>query len=497
MSKKYCVFFIVITFICVNLYSKGIGGYFQIQWGVEDKGYLEFWKPWYNYQFRFWSDPVINTNVYGQFSANSFESFYLDRACIRYSPKNFELLGLVKEERHSLESHLLHLVDQDVASDYYRSLGLRMNMFYPKLWLSVLTTGTSELNLQEWYGKYFSYTNDTKFFRTKINVFKTQDLLLSFGTSCLQKNLCMERYLYGNIFDKKFDIYNNVVSLDTHFSFFTKDLYIETARSRLEIDDTELQGSAVACEIRNFILGPVSIASKIYSIDKNFRCLLSNRYGERAYEIGKKGWQNEIAFFIPEKLINLLFRVNIYDDYLMKTENDTELRNFVKHIYYSQPKRCVNSQTEIYTELSNGIKLRSIFDIFSKQEQEVTSSFMAELGWETTNIFPKLQIRIKDIGKDVTVNYGEKIITAVETKLNLTDRLQFYIRSLNTYGTKLAKNWYENFVQIRYYIGWDIDFYLEYGFGWDTGNLTYSWVVDEPDRKQPQVVKLYIRANLW
>ncbi|MCS7227596.1 MAG: hypothetical protein NZ839_01375, partial [Endomicrobia bacterium] len=120
-----------------------------------------------------------------------------------------------------------------------------------------------------------------------------------------------------------------------------------------------------------------------------------------------------------------------------------------------------------------------------------------ELGWETRVFYPKLQIRIKDIGKDITTNYGEKIITAFETKLNITDRLQFYIRNLNTYGTKLAKNWYESFIQLRYYIGWDIDFYLEYGNGWDTGNLTYSWVVDNPARTQPQVVKLYVRANLW
>lgn len=308
----------------------------------------------------------------------------------------------------------------------------------------------------------------------------------------------MERFKdsTGSLFDKRFDVYNDVISLDTHFNFYMKDLYVETAQSNLEVEGGDkLEGTAFACEIRNLILGPVTIASKVYNIDKNFRSLLSHRYGERAYEIGRRGWQNEVAFLVPGKLINILLRYNIYDNYLMKTENNTELRNFVKHIYYSQPKRCNNLQTEVYTELINGIKLRSVYDVFS--DDEITSSFMLELGWETIKMFPKLQIRFKDIGKDVTTNYGEKIITAFETKLNITDRLQFYIRNLNTYGTKLAKNWYENFIQLRYYIGWDIDFYLEYGNGWDTGNLTYSWVVDEPNRKQPQVIKLYVRANLW
>ncbi|MCS7227698.1 MAG: hypothetical protein NZ839_01885 [Endomicrobia bacterium] len=492
----YCI--VTMFLVYEILHTKGVGGYFQIQWGVEDKGYPEFWKPWYNYQFKFWADPFTKTNVYTQLSADSFSKFYLDRAFLRYAPKNFEFLGLIKEERHSLESQLLRVVDQDVASDYYNSKGFRVNVFYPNLQAVLLTSGYRNELLQEWYGKYFKWDNNTRFSRVKVNLLKTDEIRFSIGSSILQRYVNMERFkdVSGNFLDKQFNIRNDVVTFDAHVNFYTKDLYIETAQSSLNNDSHDrLNGSAFACELRNLIVGPINLASKVYNIDKNFRSLLSGRYGERAYEVGKQGWSNEITFFVPQKLINITFKLDVYDSYLWKIEDDIDIRNFAKQFYYIKPKRVVNVQNEIYTELTNGIKLRSVYDILN--EKEIFSSYMLELGWETKVLYPKLQLRIKDIGKDITTNYGEKIITALETKLNITDRLQFYIRSLNTYGTKLAKSWYENFIQLRYYIGWDIDFYLEYGNGWDTGNLTYSWVVDYPARTQPQVIKLYIRANLW
>ena len=502
--KKFLITILCIYFLYETVFCIGVSGYGEAEYEVYNynKDTFVLSEPRYNYQFKLWGNPARNTDFYSQLGFRPKE-FFVERTWIKYWGGIYEILGLINEERHGIESQVLQIIGPYAAAGElnYRlnNSAVKFSLWYPqrnsRIFFTSIITQTPKTSLLEWYGNYFVSTLQNCIFRLKSVLVNKEDISLSLGINYFDYLLASEKYnKYDNnfIYQTTNKINNKVSSIDMCLNIFNRQIYLESAFS-----ETDTVGAlAYGVELRNFNIGNFWFVSKLYNIDKDFKSYLSYMYGKNPYYIGRKGFYQEINYLLPKKLLNFSIKFDYYDTYLIKTEPDLEIREFYKPIFSDIPKKVFSYQTEVYTELVNNLKPKIVFDSLYLLDTEY-NSLMIELSYETKDVANRLQLRKKDIAKDVTENYGEKDIIAVDSRINITKNLQFYVRHLTVSASKLNKVWYESFLQLRYFIGWDINLYLEYGSGWDTGNMSYSRIVDDPFRKQPQVVKLFFMVNLW
>ena len=504
MKKLVFIVFFTILFYQFLL-GIGVGGYGETGYRFYNEDTLTLSYPWYYYQFKLWGNPAKNTDFYSQLGLKPNE-FSVERTWIKYWGGIYEILGLIKEERHSVESQVLQIVNPYAASGELNNFAVKFSFWYPKevskIYFNSIITQIPKSSLLEWYGSYFVSDIQNYIFKLKTILINKDDVYLTLGTSYFEYLLNSEKYSrkyspqgeqIGYNYQMTNTVKNKISSIDLSLNLFNKQIFSEIAFSNTS---PSIDGTAYGVELRNVNIGNLWLVSKFYNIDKNFRSYLSYMYGKNPYNVGKQGFYQEINYLLPKKMLNFLVKFDYYDTYLIKTEPNLDIREFYNPIFSETPKKVFSYQTEVYTELINNLKPKIVFDSLHSAAEEY-NSLMLELGYETKDVANRIQLRKKDIGKDITQNYGEKDIIAVDSKINITKNLQFYVRHLTVFATKLNQTWYESFLQLRYYIGWDINLYLEYGSGWDTNDMSYSWIVDNPYRKQPQVVNLFFMVNLW
>jgi len=510
------------------LYATGFGGLYQAELSVYRDSDFKWNMPLpKNYlQTKFWSNPVTGIDFYGQFGArtddpsNKKYNFELERAWGKFWHPKMEFIALAKEERHWINSPLLNLVDTGRVVDNGLAARYDLKDLYGFNLTAIAsrdkpvrhTTGASGQDESEWYGKCFDRDTNVYISRLQKNLYKNLDTVSSIdiGGNYITRKRFLERYtiekstdgrINGFTSSGKIKTNNEVVSLDTRLTLYGISLTSEFASSyssgTASVENNS--GNALSTEVRDLRIGPFWLVGRYFVYGKNFRSEVSSKFGMRVgneYESRKEfireGYSGEISYLFPKKFVNVIFKRTDYKVRFDYVYDNQEIGNDYCVVFSSDYFRTIYNSIEFYAEFVKGFKGKIGYEITENRYGRFPGEFF-ELSGENEFAYGRVQARIKD--KNSGTDYGERYIMGGELRLNLTDRIQLYWRTVDVQSVLLEKNWSSAFYQMRYNIGWDLETYLEYGDGWITDNLAWDTDITDAERNMTHMVKLVLKLN--
>jgi len=526
VRRSFLFTFFFLPFTC--LYATGFGGLYQTELSIyRDSDFM--WNmslPKHYLQTKFWSNPAGGIDFYGQFGARTDEpwnekfNFELERAWGKFWHPKMEFIALAKEERHWINSPLLNLVDTGRVFDNGLAARYDLKDLYGFNMTAIVsrdkpvrhTTGVSGQDESEWYGKCFDRDTNVYISRLQKNLYKNLETVSSIdiGSNYITRKRFLERYtiekstdgsIYGFTSSGKIKTNNEVVSLDTKLTLYGISLTSEFASSyssgTASVENNS--GNALATEIRDIHIGPFWVVGKYFAYDKNFRSEVSSRFGmilgnedESKKEFIRKGYSGEISYLFPKKFVNLIYKRTDYKVQFDYVYDNQEIGNDYYVVFSSDYFRTIYNSLEFYAEFVKGFKGKIGYEITENRYGRFPGEFF-EISGENEFAYGRVQARIKD--KNSETGYGERYITGGELRLNLTDRIQLYWRTVDVQSAFLEKNWSSAFYQFRYNIGWDLETYLEYGDGWITDNLAWDTDITDTERDMTHMIKLVLKLN--
>lgn len=501
--RVYKFIFIFMIFIS-RVYTTYINGYYELEYAVYKDGEF-FWDlrlPRHYLQFRTWTEPLRGISLYSQISARSDTwkiherlIFLLDRANIRFYRKNWELLLLAKEERHWVESPALQLI-----SPGYTAFGaggnshsIRFNFHSPSFLSTVLLTHYIPQIKTEWYGNYLDIFGNSMITKVRFTPLSTLLTTIDIGAIAMNKQELFNVFSSPIGTQFKTSQFNNSI-LDLYLKIFHKGaLFIvehATGLTGLQAHKKEI-GTASAIEIRGLKFYNFLISNRIYNISRDFVNPFSDRYFEGG-EIDKLGNYFEVSYLFPGRMMTFSLKGNIFQTSLDRIDIDQTHKGH--RIFYFSPQRSnvFWFYSDLYLEFINDLKSRIAYEITSDKAGTFPAGLF-ELYAETKHIYGRFQVRLKDIGREYPLGY--RIIYACELRINILKNLQLYLREVLINGVAIKKLWDSYFIQLRYFVGWDVDLYFEYGNGLDTDRMAYSRIVDDPGIKRQDLIKFFLRTK--
>lgn len=500
--------------ITTYLYATNINGFYETEFVVREGSDFK-WNlttPRHYFQMKFWSNPLYGLDLYAQTVAMTHEPwkkkeyFDFERSWIKYWFKKGEIILLLKEERHWIDSPLLKNVDQGKASFFNNGYGVRLNIFkVGPLDAGIAYTKIFPLKHQEWYGNYFDEEAENFISKTNFTVLDKGDFIerITIGGSYLLRKSQQKKFTDKGVLLFSPNITNEVVSSDLKLNIFGATLVGEYATSKkdgsanspLSSEDR----SASAFELRDLYIRPFRFQTRFYNYGDGYRNELSRGFGrltrdgnDSDKEFGRKGYYFESSYLWPGKMVTFTYRRNNYTtnfDYLTNNQNIRE-----DYIIYKTDRHydVIHEALESQVEFINGIRNKVVFERTQNRSGR-WPGILFELSGDTRDVYSRVQFRLKDIGSNSGL--GERRILSGEIRYNLTDNLQFYTRAVSVESLYRHKNWASAFYQLRYFIGWDIECYLEYGDGWHTDNLVYDGDIVDYERNLTNMVKLLFKVN--
>lgn len=493
----------------------GIGGYYETEfsWRREPDFGWNLAAPKHYLQTKFRANPRQGVDVYSQFSARTDENwnekyfFELERGWGKWWYGSGEAFFLLKEERHWTDSPLLRISEQSKASYFNDGAGARLNFFGAGTPLKASAVFTKSLPKarQEWYGSYFD--EDAHNFVARLGAdFKTPLTALdrvSVGGSYINSALIQQKYDSAGNFLAERAMKNDVISLDAKLSVFDATLTGEWSGSQKKGSANDPLPSenqtAFAAELRDVKLRPLRLQARFYDYGPGYRSELSRAFGRLSRdgndadkEFGRRGYYFESGYLWPKKMITFTYKRNyrLSDfDYLTNNQNIRE-----DYIIYRATEAYAVSYDAIESRIdfANGIKNLSSVEI-SGNRYGSWPGFLLEISGDTRDVYSRVQFRVKDAGSETGL--GERHIIGAEVRYNLSDHLQLYARTVSVNAAKRGRNWASAFYQLRYFVGWDIEGYVEYGDGWHTDSLSHDSDITDYERSLVNVVRILFKIN--
>jgi len=525
---------ILLSFVFVHLYfmpllgagNLGIGGYYETEISARRDASEFEWNlsgVKHYFQGKFWGNPVAGVDFYSQISArtndfwNKKQFFEFERGWGKWWFGWGEILALGKEERHWIDSPLLKILDQYKASYFNNAAALRLNVFptgkSPIKASVIFTRRLPDTSKQEWYGYYYDEKNSENFISRLGAEFKGNNFVDSIylGGTYLRNTMAQDKYTSENTYLTSVKITNDVYSFDFRSRLFPESVnatasaeYSVSSKNTVFRDGESVSPSgnniAKAFEVRDINLAPFRFQGKIYQYGDGYRSELSRIFGrltrdgnDSDKEFSRDGYYFESSYLWPRRMITFTYKKGGYSsrfDYL--TNNQSIREDYI--VYYTTESYYVSyDAVESRVDFSNGIKNTILVDV-SRNRSGEWPGFLFELSGDTKDVYSRLQYRIKDVGSEVGL--GERHALGIEMRYNLSERLQLYGRAVSVSAVKRQRNWASAFYQLRYYVGWDIEGYIEYGDGWHTDSLAYdSDITDYETRNLSDAIKVVFKVN--
>jgi len=492
--------------------SAGIGGYYETEFSARrDSSEFEWNLSGFKHYFqgKFWANPAGGVDFYSQISArtndrfNQKQLFEFERGWGKWWFGGGEFLALAREERHWIDSPLLKILDQYKASYFNNGLGGRLNIFpsgkSPLAASLIFTQRIPDASRQEWYGYYYDEKNSHNLVARMVADFNRAGIGLSgvaeslyLGGTYIRNYLGEDKYTSDGRFVAPVKIVNEVYSLDLkagilpestratlagEYSFSAKN----TAMGAQSFSPSggNAMTTAAALEIRDVNIPPFRLQGRIYNYDDGYRSELSRAFGrltrdgnDSDKEFSRNGYYFESSYLWPRRMITFTYKKSAYSSRFDYLTNNQDIREDYIVYYTTENYQVSYDAIESRIDFTNGLKNTIILDV-SHNRSGNWPGFLFELSGDTKEVYSRVQYRLKDIGSD-SGGLGERHILGIETRYNLSEHLQLYARAVSVSAVKRDLNWASAFYQLRYFVGWDVEGYLEYGDGWHTDSLAYD-----------------------
>lgn len=472
-----------------------IGGYYECYYEAERDGEFRFniSQPKHYLQLKLWSDPLPYSGIYSQFSASTWEDDARVKFDRGYAEKTFykksKLMLLYKEERHWVSSPLLYLVDTGKAQRGAKGARFEawdIGHFRSEL---IATLDNAEYD-DEWYGNYFDTDGNTVIGRLDYS-----SRVVKIGTNFIKRQKQYKKYSLTSssaslLSDKTYD--NTVNSADVRFDLRFFSLVAEGARTDSDWHETSSGNTAWQTEVRDFFFGPLNLSFSYYDYGRNFHAVTSKKFSgyDGNSEFDRKGFKGECLFLVPQKAVNLTYKYSFYETGVESVSNNSSLREDYTVNYSSARADNFWSFSEVYIRMMQGINFRAGIETNSGLSDR--KNFLMQIDGETPLHYSGLVVKIVDVGKS---SYpGQKLILAVIQKINITDHLQMFARFCR--GSAETMTWHSGFFQLKYFIGYDFEMYLECGDSWPTEALySETRFADNTDLSFAKTVKFTMKMN--
>lgn len=406
-----------------------LNGYFEGEF-YKDQGSLTY--PWNMTKPKNRLELKLN---YGGFAYLSFAAetnynnlrFLFNQGHLEYKGEKYELIFFAREDRHWIDSPLLHLVDSERARDESwgaKAEGVRFNFWAVKNFSGVAIL--SKYNVTE--SGYLS--------------------LFRIGKDFARKFYACVTYI-----NKTEEIY----SLLTSYKFQTAYLTLETAKNK--------SNWAYELELHGLRFKNLWLNINHYTYGKDFRVSLSKKFNP-AYdkEFDRKGEYAELTYLFPQKAINLLYKTNFYRR---------------APAFFYNPYSVWWNYFELYAEYLGGLSSKFSFEL-TKDNRDYWKHALFEIGGENQTLKVRLQYKIKDIGvnlsrQDDPRSVGQRGLWGIELRVNLPYNFQSYNRLV--IGRGIARSWESGFFQLSYRGFSQTEIYLEYG----DPSATENDLANDPD----------------
>ncbi|MCD6412904.1 MAG: hypothetical protein J7L54_02010 [Elusimicrobia bacterium] len=477
------------------VFANFVGGYYECYYEAWRDGEfrMNISQPKHYLQLKTWLEPAPNSGIYSQISASTWENdakIKFDRGFVEKTFfKKAKLMLLYQEERHWISSPLLYLVDTGKIQKNARAVRLDFWNFGRFRGNFVFSKDLAENNC-EWYGNYFDVSGSASIGRLEYYspVFKI-------GTNFIMRKKKYEKYSISGstkTFISDGEISDTVNSADFRFDFPRFSFIGETALTKFASGHNR-SNSAWQLELRDLFLGPFDLTFSAFDYGKYFFVESSRKFSgyDGNSEFGRNGYYGEIRFLVPGKAVDLSYKFSNYKTEVEKTENDTGVREHCTVTYYADGRHSVLwNFAQVYVRMLRGINFRAGLENNSGTSSRKNVSFRIE--GETPKGLSGLTFKIADFGKKEYP--GEKYIIGTDQKLNLTDNLQLYLRFAR--GSTKDIFWQSGFAQLKYFIGYDFEIYLECGESWPTDSLYSSTAfADDTSLDFSKVVKFIMKMS--
>jgi len=469
-----------------------MGGYYEAYYESLRDGEYKFnlSQPKHYLQMNLWADPLPYSGIYAQFSASTWDNSALVKFDRGYAEKSFfektKLMLLYKEERHWVSSPLLYLVDTGKIQRNARGIRAEMWNLGGFAGQLIVSKDASEKDY-EWYGSYFDSDGNSLVGRLDYTY-----RILKIGSNFIQRN---KQYKISNsdgvfLSNPKYTNTLNSGDLTLYFSKFT--FLTEAARSDSDWHDTSKENTALQTELRDFNLGPLGLNVSYFDYGRNFHAKSSKKFSgyDGNAEFGRKGFRGECLFLVPKKAVNLTYKYSYYDAEDIAVSNNPDLREDYNVVYSGIKEKNFWSFSELYIRMMGGINIRMGFETLAGSEDKRNMIFMID--GETQLQYCALIAKVVDIGGETYP--GQKIVLAAEQKINISDNVQVFMRLADVRTDALS--WQSGFFQLKYFIGYDFEMYLECGESWYTESLYSSTAFsDNMGLDFEKVVKFTMKMN--
>jgi len=469
-----------------------MGGYYEGYYEARRDGEYKFnlSQPKHYLQMNLWADPLPYSGIYSQFSASTWEEsarFKFDRG---YAEKSFfektKLMLLYKEERHWISSPLLYLVD--TGKMQRDSHGIRAEMWKLGGFAGqMIVSKDASAKDEEWYGNYFNTEGNAVLGRLDYS-----SRVLKIGSNFIKREKQYEKISSTGALLSQSEYSNLLNSADVTFYFNRFTLLAEAARSDSDWHDTSDKNKAWELELRDFNLGPFGLNLSYFDYGRNFHAQGSKKFSgyDGNSEFGRKGFNGEFLFLVPKKAVNLTYKCSHYDAEKKSVSNNADLKEDYNVVYYGTAEKNFWSFSELYIRMMGGINMRMGFETLSGADDR--RNLLFQLDGETPRQYCALIAKVVDIGSDVYP--GQKIVLAAEQKINISDNIQLFMRLADARTSALS--WKSGFFQLKYFIGYDFEMYLECGQSWYTESLYSSTTFsDNTGLDFEKVVKFTMKMN--
>lgn len=453
-----------------------LNGSFETEIGSNynnDRFRWRMWDPKHYLLLKLYSSPGPDFDIFGQFRAFSnwqgLKYLDLDQFHSRYHFSKLEMLFTVREERHWIDSPLLAVVNVDEVRDNYQARALRMDF-----WDAWKFSGTALLS------KYITRDGWAFLSKFKRNVFYSR-----------QSNSYLD---IDGIFLYKYwaNGFNKVMDADIRYSVKGITVTGEAALSQTENPVTGIPGFVPGREITEYFVDEYGSKSSkttrlgsadclayraevrdvaitnyfklygaYYNYGKYFISEMSKRFN-RAFssdiENGRNGYYVEGIFLVPKYAVNIVGKRAEYSKIY-----DVSANNYIT--WYSRPQKEEWNYLEFYVKFVKGLDFKNTYEMVSNNGGVYRHAGI-ELTAENRMAFFKLSPKLKNIG--LSTGAGEILEMPAETRINISDNLQFYIKY--SIYTEYKNLWGSSFYQLKYFIGWDMELFAEYADNWGAKN---------------------------
>lgn len=232
------------------------------------------------------------------------------------------------------------------------------------------------------------------------------------------------------------------------------------------IGASRARARAIALEMRNIVIGDLTLNGWYNDFGEDFRSYLSNRFDD-SHEYNRVQKHAEAIWLVPRKSVTAKFT---YDHYRKRIADE--------------PGGGLRPATELYGELYmeyvNGFKSRFAYKQWRGYDGSLEiNDFYTYPDWfgevSVENFLAKIRIqgRVHDAG-----TFRQVTAFGFDMQVNITPKLKGYLRALNVNEKTEARH--TLFAQLKYDLGWGADLYFEYGDPGQSDNLVYTdWFVNE------------------